>query len=144
MDRDTARELLPPKKISNSVENSSSYLTIRNECETRIQNRAREGYEYCFYRVPTMHWGLPLYDPSDIFDQLFKELNDGRFQLIGWKEEMRLFIGWFEDSEAAMGNIPFIPVPFDTHTPHGDEVEVNEKVTPLPRAPRPLDEGGNE
>lgn len=99
--RDNVRQLMPvpaPKECD-------SYNSIRDECMKRIQIVASEGKESCTYVVAPIHFGLPVYDPQEVFLNLYNELNEKGYQLMAWPESRRLLISWFVDEQTAVSNL---------------------------------------
>ena len=92
--------MLPPPVESKC----EAYESIRDECMKRIETVASEGVECCTYVVAPIHFGLPVYDPQEVFYRLYAELNDKGYQLMGWPESRRLLISWFVDEETAVLN----------------------------------------
>lgn len=102
LSRNDVRKLMPPPQEN---EGDDAYNSIRDECLKRIESHAADGEEFCFYVVPPFHFGLPVYDPEDVFMKLYTELGQLNYQLLAWPSARRIFIAWYEEEETAMENI---------------------------------------
>lgn len=99
--RDQVRSLMP-REISHECE---AYNAIRDECMKRIETVAADGKECCIYVVSPIHFGLPVYDPSEVFNKLYAELNANGYQLMAWPISRRLLISWFVNEETTVSNL---------------------------------------
>lgn len=95
------------------------YKSIRDECWKRIQNRAKAGHEFAWFEVQPFHWGLPLYDPREIFETLCQELTRGGFHIQADRERPRLYIDWSQRSRLPNSPPPSFPQPRPTTWNHG-------------------------
>lgn len=100
--RDEVRGIMPPSVTEQECE---AYNAIREECMRRIQTYAADGKEFCSYVVPPFHFGLPVYEPQEVFHRLYAELNQAGYQLMGWPESRRFLISWYISEEAAVSNL---------------------------------------
>lgn len=82
-------------------EDCDAYNNFRDECFKRIESHAADGEEFCFYVVPPFHFGLPVYDPDNVFLKLYAELSQLNYQLLAWPNARRIFIAWYEEEETA-------------------------------------------
>jgi len=64
-----------------------------------------DGQEFCIYTVSPFHFGLPLYDPDEVFTRLYEELRQRGYQLLAWPAARRIFIAWYAEEETAVENI---------------------------------------
>ena len=102
MNRDDVRDLMPSEDQNNRCE---IYETFKNDCWKRIQSHAEKGDEHCVFVVPPFSFGLPVYDPEEIFVKLYEDLGKSGFQLLGSPKSRRLIICWFEDTQTATTNL---------------------------------------
>ena len=101
LSRNDVRKLMPPPQENEC----DAYNSIRDECLKRIEAHAAEGEEFCFYVVPPFNFGLPVYDPDEVFMKLYADLGQLNYQLLAWPSARRIFIAWYEEEETAMQNI---------------------------------------
>jgi hypothetical protein len=99
--RNEVRKMMPPIQENDC----DAYNSIREECFKRIESHAADGEEFCFYVVPPFHFGLPVYDPEEVFMKLYAEISQRGFQVLAWPSARRIFIAWYEEEETAMENI---------------------------------------
>lgn len=102
LSRDNVRQMMPPYV---GPQEDEAYTSIRDECVKRIQTVAQEGKECCTYVVSPIHFGLPVYDPDEVFMRLYNELNEHGYQLMAWPTSRRLLISWFVDEQTAISNL---------------------------------------
>ena len=126
LSRDQVRGLMPREAEQNEWE---AYNYIRDECMKRIETIASDGKECCVYVVSPIHFGLPVYDPQEVFERLYGELHARGFQLVAWPISRRLLISWFVDEETTVSNLKSAFYK-EEETEQGDTISSNVDILP--------------
>lgn len=100
--KDDVRAMMP---VVAAEEDCECYKAIRDECMKRIETVASEGKEYCVYDVSPFNFGLPVYDPDEVFNKLYAELKEKKYQVVSWPALRRIWIAWYENEQVAFENL---------------------------------------